>query len=105
MRAGKYEIAVPNLATVAIPFKSSLPTPPPRPLPTKGIAGGLDQRGSTVHVHRLVRRSARQIGDAPRKALSRSRARTWGSCQNKVAIWGVEAPAWQGARKANSRSI
>ena len=28
-----------------------------------------------------------------------------GSCQNKFAIWGVEAPAWQGARKANSRSI
>jgi len=28
-----------------------------------------------------------------------------GSCQDKCAIWGVEAPAWQGARKSNSRSI
>ncbi len=30
---------------------------------------------------------------------------TKGPVQNKLAIWGPEAHAWQGARRANSRAI
>jgi hypothetical protein len=29
----------------------------------------------------------------------------YGSLKNKFAFSGVEAPAWQGARRANSRAI